>query len=71
MPLNAAALSGWLLLYALITFLPMAVAMGIDRPQPRNFLVEADALLGLLVLGMLAAQLVITRRIAGLQAKSA
>lgn len=62
MPLKPAALIGWLLLYALMALLPIAVAMGIDRPEPRSFLVEAGALLGMLGLGMLAAQLVITGR---------
>lgn len=53
------AIAGWLLLYALVVLLPMAVAMGIERPEPCSFLVEASALLKL---SMLAAQLVITER---------
>lgn len=62
MPITPIALLGWLLLYSLVALLPMALAMGIERPEPRGLIVEVGAMLGLLGLGMLATQLVTTGR---------
>lgn len=62
MLLKPARLLAGILLYALMILLPLAVAMGIDRPEPHSFVVEADVRLGILGLGMLAAQLLITGR---------
>jgi predicted ferric reductase len=62
MPVTPIAVLGWLLLYSLLALLPMALAMGIERPAPRGLLIEVGAMLGLLGLGMLATQLVITGR---------
>lgn len=62
MPVTPLVLFGWLLLYGLLALLPMALAMGIERPLPRGLAVEIGAMLGLLGLGMLATQLVITGR---------
>jgi predicted ferric reductase len=52
----------WLLAYTVLALLPLGLAMGIERPPPRGLLVEMGAMLGLLGLGMLAAQLVTTGR---------
>jgi predicted ferric reductase len=53
---------GWLLLWMALCLLPIAVVMAGERPPPRGWLVEAGAMLGLLGLGMLAMQCVITGR---------
>lgn len=52
----------WLLAYVALALLPMAIALGGDRPAPRAFLVEAGAMLGLLGLGVLSAQAVVSGR---------
>jgi len=45
-----------------LALLPMLIAVSGDRPAPRNLLIESGAMLGLLGLGVLAMQLVITGR---------
>jgi predicted ferric reductase len=62
MPIKPITVACWLLVYMVIALLPMMIAMGIERPAPRNLLVEMGAMLGLLGLGMLATQLIITGR---------
>ncbi|MDO8827279.1 ferredoxin reductase family protein [Methylophaga sp.] len=62
MPINLVNLVLWLFLYLVIALLPMLIAMGIDRPEPRDLLVEMGSILGLLGLGMLATQLIISGR---------
>lgn len=62
MPIKPITIAGWLLLYLLIALLPMMIAMGIERPEPRDLLVEMGSMLGLLGLGMLATQLIISGR---------
>jgi predicted ferric reductase len=55
-------IAAWLAAYAMISLLPLALAFGFQRPAPRGLLVEMGAMLGLLGLGMLAAQLLTTGR---------
>lgn len=62
MPINPVTIVLWLFLYLMIALLPMLIAMGIERPAPRNLLVETGSMLGLLGLGMLATQLIISGR---------
>lgn len=62
MPINPINIVLWLVLYLVIALLPMLIAMGIDRPEPRDLLVEMGSMLGLLGLGMLATQLIISGR---------
>ncbi|MFN3580520.1 MAG: ferric reductase-like transmembrane domain-containing protein [Pseudomonas sp.] len=46
----------------MLTLLPMGLALAFDRPPARTFALEAGVLLGLLGLGVLATQLVISGR---------
>ena len=62
MPIGVAKVFAWLVLYMLLALLPMTIAMLGERPAPRALLVEIGAMLGLLGLGVLAMQLVITGR---------
>lgn len=62
MPLKSIAIFSWLLLYILLAILPLCLALGIERPAPRALTVEIGAMLGLLGLGVLAMQLVISGR---------
>lgn len=62
MPVSGLRIVGWLLAWMGLALLPMAVAMLGTRPPPRELLVEAGAMLGLLGLGVLAGQLVISGR---------
>jgi len=62
MPIKPITVACWLLLYLVIALLPMMITMGIERPAPRNLPVEIGSMLGLLGLGMLATQLIITGR---------
>ncbi|THK40493.1 hypothetical protein E8Q33_13825 [Methylophaga sp. SB9B] len=62
MPINPINIVLWLVLYLVIALLPMMIAMGIDRPEPRDLMVEMGSMLGLLGLGMLATQLIISGR---------
>lgn len=62
MPVSTLRIFAWLLAYLGLALLPMAVAMLGSRPPPRELLVEAGAMLGLLGLGVLAGQLVISGR---------
>lgn len=62
MPIKPVTIVLWLFLYLMIALLPMLIAMGIERPAPRNLLVETGSMLGLLGLGMLATQLIISGR---------
>lgn len=62
MPISALRVCLHVLAYMGLALLPMAVAMLGDRPTPRALLVEIGAMLGLLALGVLSAQLVITGR---------
>lgn len=52
----------WMLAYAALVLLPMAVALAGDAPEVRTRLKEAGAMLGFLGLGMLAAQAVVSGR---------
>ncbi|WP_194755482.1 ferredoxin reductase family protein [Aliidiomarina indica] len=62
MKIRYSSLAIWLLFYFLLTLLPMGAALVFDRPEPRGFLVEFGSLLGLLGLGVLAMQFVISGR---------
>jgi predicted ferric reductase len=62
MSLSPQAIFAWMLAYAVLALLPLALALGIERPPPRDFLVEIGSLLGLLGLGMLAVQLLTSGR---------
>lgn len=62
MPINPINIMLWLFLYLVIALLPLLIAMGIDRPEPRVLMVEMGSMLGLLGLGMLATQLIISGR---------
>lgn len=62
MPIKPITVALWLVLYLAIALLPMMIAMGIERPDPRNLVVEIGSMLGLLGLGMLATQLIISGR---------
>lgn len=53
---------GWLLVYVLLVLAPMALVLGFGRPEPRGFIVELGAMLGLTGLGVLSTQLVISGR---------
>jgi len=52
----------WLLLYIGLALAPMIVALASERPPPRSLLVESGAMLGLLGLGVLSLQLVMSGR---------
>jgi len=52
----------WLLLYITLALAPMIVALAGGRPPPRSLLVESGAMLGLLGLGVLSLQLVMSGR---------
>ncbi len=52
----------WLLVYSALVLAPMLIALIGDRPAPRRLLVEIGAMLGLLGLGVLAMQLVLSGR---------
>lgn len=62
MPVSSRKICAWLLAYLGLALLPMAVTMLSSRPPPRELLVEAGAMLGLLGLGVLTGQLVISGR---------
>lgn len=62
MPISSLRVVAWLLAYMGLALLPLAVAMLGSRPPPRSLLVESGAMLGLLGLGVLAGQLVISGR---------
>ena len=62
MPIKPITIACWLICYLGIATLPLLIAMGIARPEPRNLLVEMGSMLGLLGLGMLATQLIISGR---------
>lgn len=62
MPIKPITIVCWLFCYLGIATLPLLIAMGIARPEPRNLLVEMGSMLGLLGLGMLATQLIISGR---------
>lgn len=62
MPVSGLRIFGWLLAWMGLALLPLAVAMLGTRPPPRELLVEMGAMLGLLGLGVLAGQLVISGR---------
>ncbi|HEX7719583.1 MAG TPA: ferric reductase-like transmembrane domain-containing protein, partial [Woeseiaceae bacterium] len=51
-----------MILYAALVLAPMLIVVIGDRPAPRNLLVESGAMLGLLGLGILSMQLVISGR---------
>ncbi len=53
---------GWIMFYTALVLAPMLVVVIGERPAPRNLLVESGAMLGLLGLGVLAMQLVISGR---------
>lgn len=56
------ALAGWIAVYFFLTLLPMGLALAFDRPSARSFGIELGVMLGLLGLGVLAMQLVISGR---------
>ncbi len=62
MPVSAMRIFTWLLAWMGLALLPLALAMLGTRPPSRPLLVEAGAMLGLLGLGVLAGQLVISGR---------
>lgn len=62
MNISFAKVLGWMILYIGLVLVPMMLALGIDRPPARSFLVELGALLGLLGIGVLGMQLVISGR---------
>ncbi len=62
MKLGFARLLAWLFLYALLALVPLGLALSIERPAPRGLLIELGAMLGLLGLGVLSMQLVISGR---------
>jgi predicted ferric reductase len=62
MPNSTLRIAAWLLAYLGVALLPLTVAMLGTRPPPRGLMVETGAMLGLLGLGVLAAQLVISGR---------
>lgn len=62
MLLKPTAIAGWLAIYVVMALTPLGLAMILERPEPRRLLVETGAMLGLLGLGTLAAQLMITGR---------
>jgi predicted ferric reductase len=53
---------GWIVAYVLLALMPLLIAVLGERPAPRGLLVETGAMLGLLGLGVLAMQLVISGR---------
>lgn len=52
----------WQLVYIALALSPMLIALSGERPAPRSLLVEFGAMLGLLGLGLLAMQLVMSGR---------
>ena len=62
MNIHFSKLAAWIGAYFLLTLLPMAAALAFDRPPARAFLVELGVMLGLLGLGVLAMQLVVSGR---------
>ena len=62
MQIRFGTLSAWLALYFLLSLLPMGLALVFERPPARTFFVELGVLFGLLGLGVLAMQLVISGR---------
>lgn len=53
---------GWIIFYSALVLTPMLIVVVGERPAPRSLLVETGAMLGLLGLGVLAMQLVISGR---------
>ncbi|SEA59977.1 ferredoxin reductase family protein [Alkalimonas amylolytica] len=62
MRIHYQTLAAWIGVYFLLTLLPMALALAFERPPVRAFAIELGVLLGLLGLGVLAMQLVISGR---------
>lgn len=62
MPITPLKLLAWLLAWMALCLLPLCAVWLGERPPPRGLLVEAGAMLGLLGLGMLAMQCVLTGR---------
>ncbi|MDQ2076759.1 ferredoxin reductase family protein [Marinimicrobium sp. ABcell2] len=62
MKISLARVLAWLVVYGALALLPLTLAVAFDRPDPRSFLVELGVMLGLLGLGVLAMQLVISGR---------
>jgi predicted ferric reductase len=62
MRISYRALAAWMVVFFLLTLLPMGLALAFDRPPARAFSLEMGVLLGLLGLGVLAMQLVISGR---------
>lgn len=62
MKIQYLTLAAWFVLYFLLTLLPMSLALTLERPPARTFLVELGVMLGLLGLGVMAMQLVISGR---------
>ncbi len=52
----------WMLVYIALALAPMLIALSGERPAPRSLLVEIGAMLGLLGLGVLGMQLVMSGR---------
>lgn len=62
MLLKPTAVLGWLAIYVVMVLTPLGLAMILERPEPRGLLVETGAMMGLVGLGLLAAQLLVTGR---------
>lgn len=62
MKIRSGTLAAWLVLYFLLCLLPMGLALVFERPPVRTFFVELGVMFGLLGLGVLAMQLVISGR---------
>lgn len=62
MRIRFSTLAAWTGVYFLLTLLPMGLALAFDRPPARAFAIELGVMLGLLGLGVLAMQLVVSGR---------
>lgn len=62
MRIRSQTLAAWIGVYFLLAWLPMGLALAFDRPPVRAFFIELGVLLGLLGLGVLSMQLVISGR---------
>lgn len=62
MPITPLKLFAWLLAWMALCLLPLCAVWLGERPPPRGLLVESGAMLGMLGLGMLAMQCVLTGR---------